>query len=253
MPDLPIGVGTGIVRIRLRHSVAVNGVQLIQPVVGRVYFTPTAEFLRDATNDVLYPVHAYSAYLDPNGDGQVELVATDNPSLEPVDYTYEVSFDLEQVHLDSFHIDVPDGSDRQLADISPVPAANGIWYVQGPPGPPGVPGVGGSVMVQEDNTTVLTAASLLDFRGEGVLVTLGDAGEAIITVSAVAGGTSSYTHYQVSASTTWTISHPLTFQPSVVVVNSLKEQVFPGTVEYLSASTIRLTFSASLGGEAYLS
>jgi hypothetical protein len=252
MADLPAGVGTGIVRIALRHSVAINGVQVIQPVVGRVYFTPTAEFLRDAANDLLYPMHAYSAYLDPEGNASVELVATNDLDLEPQNYTYEVSFDLEQVHLDSFHIDVPEGSDRNLAEISPVPAANGIYYVQGPPGPPGVPGVGGSVMVQEDNTTVLTAATVLDFQGD-VLVETGEAGEAIITVATISGSSPGYTHVQSTATTTWSITHPLPFMPSVVVVNSLKEQIYPGTVEYLTPSLIRLTFSASIGGEAYLS
>lgn len=63
----------------------------------------------------------------------------------------------------------------------------------------------------------------------------------------------SYTHYQSSAAMVWTITHPLAFRPSVTVVDSVKQEVWPGRVEYLTPSIIRLTFSAALGGEAYLS
>lgn len=251
MADLPLGVGTGIVRISLRHSFLLDGVQHVQPVVGRVYFTPTADFLRDSANDLIFPVHANSAYLDPNGDAVVELVATNDPQLEPLNYTYEVSFDLEQVHLEPFHIDVPEGSDRFLSDITPVPAANGVYYLTGPQGPAGAPGVGGSIAIQDENITRVAQATILDFQGAGVTVTSGAANEAIVTVTS--GTSSTYIHYQSSASPVWTINHGLTYQPNVTVVDSLKQQVFPGLVEYLTATTIRLTFSASLGGEAYLS
>ena len=51
----------------------------------------------------------------------------------------------------------------------------------------------------------------------------------------------------------WLIDHNLGFMPSLTVVDSAGTEVFPGTVEYLTTSTIRLTFSAAFGGEAYLS
>jgi hypothetical protein len=84
----------------------------------------------------------------------------------------------------------------------------------GPPGPPGEPGPPG---------------------GEGLVPT--DVG---------------YRHVQASAATIWNITHALPFWPSVVVVDSTKRQVIPGEVLYLSATSIQLTFSAALGGEAYL-
>lgn len=67
------------------------------------------------------------------------------------------------------------------------------------------------------------------------------------------GAIASYRHVQSSAATTWLIDHNLGFMPSLTVVDSAGTEVFPGTVEYLTTSTIRLTFSAAFGGEAYLS
>jgi hypothetical protein len=65
-------------------------------------------------------------------------------------------------------------------------------------------------------------------------------------------GTVAYRHVQASAATVWTISHTLPFWPSVVVVDSTGRQVIPGETRYMSASSVQLTFSAALGGEAYL-
>jgi len=63
------------------------------------------------------------------------------------------------------------------------------------------------------------------------------------------GGTT--THTQGSASSTWTITHNLNKFPSVTIVDSNEEQIF-GVVDYQSANTIVLTFSAAILGKAYL-
>lgn len=63
------------------------------------------------------------------------------------------------------------------------------------------------------------------------------------------GGTT--THTQGLASATWTITHNLNKFPSVTIVDSEEEQVF-GVVDYQSANTIVLTFSAAISGKAYL-
>src|SRR5215469_5163845 len=69
------------------------------------------------------------------------------------------------------------------------------------------------------------------------------------------GGTQTlgYTYSQASAATTWTISHPLSFYPNVTVVDSTGNEIFPGNLQYPSSSTVQLTFSAAVGGYAYLS
>jgi hypothetical protein len=62
-----------------------------------------------------------------------------------------------------------------------------------------------------------------------------------------------YVYYQTSPAMIWTIDHPLAFQPNVTVLDSLGREIWPGEVDYLTSSVIRLTFSASVGGEAILS
>jgi hypothetical protein len=84
-------------------------------------------------------------------------------------------------------------------------------------------------------------ACLLVVQGGGG----GGAGLAIPDVS--------YRHYQSTASNVWTITHNLGFRPNVTVVDSGGTEAIPGTVKYQSDSVVVLTFSASFGGEAYLS
>lgn len=69
------------------------------------------------------------------------------------------------------------------------------------------------------------------------------------TAFASHGGTT--THTQGSASATWTVTHNLNKFPSVTIVDSNEEQIF-GVVDYQSANTIVLTFSAAISGKAYL-
>ena len=63
------------------------------------------------------------------------------------------------------------------------------------------------------------------------------------------GGTT--THTQGSASSTWTVTHNLNKFPSVTIVDSNEEQIF-GVVDYQSANTIVLKFSAAITRKAYL-
>lgn len=64
---------------------------------------------------------------------------------------------------------------------------------------------------------------------------------------------SAYRHIQIMPGTTWTIPHNLPFQPNVSVVDSSGREIWPGDIVHVSASTVQLTFSAAVGGEAYLS
>jgi hypothetical protein len=74
---------------------------------------------------------------------------------------------------------------------------------------------------------------------------------AITSGAAVVNPHGTYTHNQVSASATWTITHNLNCFPSVTVVDSAGTVVF-GDVEYISANVVRVTFVAAFGGKAYL-
>jgi hypothetical protein len=67
------------------------------------------------------------------------------------------------------------------------------------------------------------------------------------------GGTSNYRHVQTTPATTWTIVHNLAFQPNIAVIDSNNREIWPGEVQHLDGVTVQLTFSAAVGGEAYLS
>jgi hypothetical protein len=62
-----------------------------------------------------------------------------------------------------------------------------------------------------------------------------------------------YRHVQATAATTWSITHNLSFRPNVAAVDSTGREIVPGAVDYPSATAVTLTFSAAVGGEAYLS
>ena len=62
----------------------------------------------------------------------------------------------------------------------------------------------------------------------------------------------SYTHNQITSSTTWTITHNLGFFPAVSVVDSGGNYVI-GDVNYVSQNIVTVSFNASFGGKAYLS
>jgi hypothetical protein len=60
-----------------------------------------------------------------------------------------------------------------------------------------------------------------------------------------------HTHYQVTPSSTWTISHSLVFNPNAVAVD-LTGKVIEGDCEY-NGNTVIMTFSEAVTGAAYLS
>jgi hypothetical protein len=63
----------------------------------------------------------------------------------------------------------------------------------------------------------------------------------------------SYRHVQAVADTVWSITHGLSYRPNVSAVDSTGREMWPGIVDYPSATTVQLTFSAAVAGEAYLS
>lgn len=133
MAALPSNVSTGIVRISLRAVVlesSVNPVPTVMPVTGAVSFTPSPSFFRHAADGLIFPSTAQTVYLDGNGDAAITLMATDDPDITPLDWTYKVEFNLAEVTMDSFSITVPSGSDRNLSALTPVPASQGQYWTE---------------------------------------------------------------------------------------------------------------------------
>lgn len=152
------------------------------------------------------------------------------PGEQPIDISEEDnSPPAVDVVVDEVFVDVvtDQGSDVDIfvQGQGPIDATSGSDIIveadafgdlAGPPGPQGPPGPPGP-------------------QGEGMGV------ESL-----------AYLHSQPTADTKWTINHPLPFRPNVSVIDSSGREIWPGEINYISSSTIELTFSSSVGGEAYL-
>jgi hypothetical protein len=73
----------------------------------------------------------------------------------------------------------------------------------------------------------------------------------VTTGSVASGPTRRHIHTQGSVSSTWTITHALGGNPSVMVVDSSNTVVY-GEIQYLSSTQVRIIFSAAFSGFAYL-
>jgi len=74
---------------------------------------------------------------------------------------------------------------------------------------------------------------------------------SIISGGGISSPHGTYTHSQISASSTWVITHNLNCRPAVTVVDS-GGNVQIGEVLYNSDNQVTVTFAASFSGFAYL-
>ena len=169
----------------------------------------------------------------------------------------------------------------------PTGATGAASTVPGPAGPTGPPGIAYNYTITSPTTTGSPYYIIHNLNSTSPIVQLWDvtngqllqAEIAVVdanTVSVIftwnpphnvnvvvgagvgAGGTGAaqtlaYRYTQSNAATVWTITHGLSFMPNVTVVDSTGHEIWPGDVSYPNTSTVQLTFSAAVGGEAYLS
>lgn len=122
------------------------------PAKGSIYFRPSPIKLLDPSaspNPVTILPAVVECVLDNEGyllgsDGTrgVRLVATDDADLNPTNWTWLVEFRLTAqddtpVSVPSFSISLPSSTTVDLTTVSPVPSANGTYYLVGPTGPAG--------------------------------------------------------------------------------------------------------------------
>lgn len=105
----------------------------------------------------------------------------------------------------------------------------------GPPGPPGIPGEEGPPGPPGERGEMGPAGP------EGPEGPQGPPGPEPIA----------YVHTQAASATTWVITHNLGRYPSVEVVDSAGSLVL-GSVRYIDANQIELTFVYPFSGKAYL-
>jgi hypothetical protein len=176
--------------------------------------------------------------VDVDAPDTVEAVDVTAPPVVPIAVdvaeglvAVDVVVDVSALHIDvtapspGVAVDVTAPEDTTVAlDVVVVPGGP-----PGPPGPEGDPGPPGPV------------------GPEGIPGPPGPVGpEAEIPAL-------TYRHVQATAATVWNIVHNLTFRPNVAAVDSTGREMMPGLVEYPDGVSVRLTFSAAVGGEAYLS
>ena len=100
-----------------------------------------------------------------------------------------------------------------------------------------------TVSVNQEDQNLVTIQTTVN----NVIVTTG----SIATGSVVSGPTTRHVHTQGSVSSTWTITHSLGGNPSVMVVDSSNTVVY-GEIQYLSSTQVQILFSAAFSGFAYL-
>lgn len=116
------------------------------PCVGTVTFTPAALALYSvsSTPELIIVPQPITVTLDGTGSFTVDLIATDDPDLNPVNWAYTVSFALTGVSLAKQPINVPGGITTNLAAALPVTTVSGVAVVRG---------------VSGDNGSVVTTSS----------------------------------------------------------------------------------------------
>ena len=140
------------------------------PAKGSIYFRPSPIKLlngQSSPNPVTILPAVVECQLDSEGyllgypgDRGVRLVATDDADLNPENWTWTVEFRLTDqddvpVSLPSFSIALPKGTTVDLTTVTPVPDANGTYYLVGPTGPANELTVGTvSTLAPEQNATV---------------------------------------------------------------------------------------------------
>jgi hypothetical protein len=179
-----------------------------QPIQGYITLTPSAAAVLDSLNNVVVLPATRKVTLDATGAFDVVIPATDDPDMNPTNFTYTVQ---EVVHGGrSYSINAPMNKTQDLADIAPVPSSNGVTIVRGEPGvgvkpggsvgqilakasaadfdttwinPPA--GSGGSSVVDQEVVRDTIASALR--AGSGVNIVTDDAADTI-TISATGGG-----------------------------------------------------------------
>lgn len=120
------------------------------PAQGSIFFKPSPILLKDVTASPS-PVTILPATVEATLDSEgylcgygttrgIILTATDDADAQPVDWTWGVEFRLTDsdgttISIPGFSFELPGGQTVDLTGLTPVPDANGTFYLVGPTGP----------------------------------------------------------------------------------------------------------------------
>jgi hypothetical protein len=152
------------------------------PAAGSVFFTASPILLKNASaspDPVTILPAPVEVQLDDDGyirayEGEtglgVRLVATDDPDNNPVGWTWRVDFRLTDetgtpVTLPSFSFSLPSNTEVDLTELSPVPSADGTFYLVGPTGPTGAAGPSTVLTVSGTTTGAPGSSASVDISG----------------------------------------------------------------------------------------
>jgi hypothetical protein len=177
------------------------------PAQGSIFFTPSPANLKDITATPA-PVTILPAKVEATLDSDgylcgfgttrgIRLVATDDPDLNPVDWTWGVEFRLTDelgtsVPISSFSFSLDAGTTIDLAAVAPVPDANGTYYLIGPQGPTGPANslsIGTVTTGSAGSSASATITGTAPTQTLSLTIPRGDKGETGTAATATAGST----------------------------------------------------------------
>lgn len=132
---------SALINVALCHVVCTYVSTSGAPMSGSVTFTPAPTVILDIDTGSIIAPTPIVATLDNTGSIALDLPATDDPDLNPNNFTYTVSEDLVDGNLAPFthtySINAPGNQTLNLANAVPLTSYFGDPILRGPRGPAG--------------------------------------------------------------------------------------------------------------------
>lgn len=167
------------------------------PVQGYLTFKASPTILKAAASKAIIIPVVLEAPLDAEGIFSIALPATNDPDINPGEWTYEVTEGFGPRRIYSIAVTLENGPTQNLFDLAPLPTANGTFYLQGERGPTGpsphvVSGPPASTLGAVDDIAIDPTAGKVYRRtlsgwDAGTSI-VGPAGRSVSSVTAITGG-----------------------------------------------------------------
>lgn len=150
-----------------------------EPISGIVVFTPSVSIALVGavapTTLVLRPIRASldsEGYVYSNSSRGVTLLATDSPAVNPLDFTWRISFEDarvggEAIDIPGFYFRVPGGQTVDLTQQTPVARSEGLLIIRGEKGEPGSGGDGTGSGADGRNAELRNNGTAIQWRLSG--------------------------------------------------------------------------------------